>query len=36
VAAGWSSVAALVEHGEPKLGCKMEPVEGGGPHGHFI
>jgi hypothetical protein len=32
----WSSVAKRVEHGEAKLGRKMEPVEGGGPHGHFI
>jgi hypothetical protein len=32
----WSSVVTRVEHGEVKLGRKMEPVEGGGPHGCFI
>jgi hypothetical protein len=35
-AASWSSVVTQVEHGEVKLGRKMEPVEGGGPHGCFI
>jgi hypothetical protein len=32
----WSSVVTRVEHEEVKLGHKMEPVDGGGPHGHFI
>jgi hypothetical protein len=35
-AAGWSSVVARVEPEEMKLGRKMEPVEGGGPHGRFL
>jgi hypothetical protein len=34
--ANWSLVVTRVEHGEVKLGSKIELVEGGGPHGCFI